>query len=364
MFPKLSAKIAAIVALLFGSLFLFGHGQPLHAQSCSDSSYSYNSSCSGSSTSAGTTVASSSTVVSAANATAGLVLNRVATFRAGGAAPGQTANGSGTKQLLGFGTGYAAGNHHGDNPVGFWVNGAFTRTTGSADGNKFEGDSISTMVGIDVRPSSRHLFGIGLGYETGDTETTYNSGNIDSTGFTIAPYMSVGLTEVFSLDAVGGYSMISYDQDRIDPLSSAKITGSNDADRWFGSVNIVGNWTMDKLLLGAKVGTLYISEEQDALTESDGTAIAKNEITVGNANVGVRLGLDGEMARPYISGQYSYDYNDAGGAYDAKSTFGGALGLDLRISDHLFINVEGSGTQKTDLRTLSGSATLRFQKTF
>ena len=198
-----------------------------------------------------------------------------------------------------------------------------------------------------------------------DTDTTKNRGNVDGDGYTIAPYASITLSDTFSLDAVGGISKISYDLDRLDPLSSAKITGSTDGDRWFGSVNLVGNWVKKDVTFGARLGSMYISETQDAFTESDSTSVAENTVSVGNVNAGVRLGFNGKVANPYIAGTYSFDFDDAGGtSYDARNTYGGSVGVDFRLSDNWFANIEGGGTWKTDVETKTGSATLRYQKKF
>jgi opacity protein-like surface antigen len=176
----------------------------------------------------------------------------------------------------------------------------------------------------------------------------------------VAPYASIGIDDNVSLDVVGGYSRIDYDLDRLDPLSSTKVTGGTESDRFFGSINLVVDYDVSNILLGFRMGTSYISEEQDAYSESDGTAEGAQKVTVGSGNVGLRVGFDGGAVQPYVGGTYSYDYDDSGGTYDGRNTFGVSAGLNITITDGVFFNLEGGGTMNDDVKTASSSGTMRF----
>ncbi len=331
------------------------------AQSCTTTGYTYNSSCSGNQNSSGTTVTSGALVATAAATTVGLVSSRVSQFRQGS---GSGRAGIESKSLFaaGNGTGASAGENM-DTRMGVWGNIAYLRSEGDKTGAAFDSDLMSGMIGFDYRLGgidTPTFIGLGLGYETADITTTFNRGGIDTKGYTISPYISFGLTKVFSIDVVGGYTMLSYDTTRRDPLSSATVTGSFDADRIFGAADLVGGWSMNKWNLGGRVGMSYVTEEQDAYRESNGVARGQNDIDIGAANTGVRLGYSFDRIEPYIGGTYSYNVSQSGeGVYDGRNTLGGSLGLNMAVMPNFSVNVEGRTSQREDISSYGGSATVR-----
>ena len=332
------------------------------AQSCTTTGYTYNSSCQGNANSSGTTVTSASLVSTAAATTVGLVTSRVSQFRQGGG--GSTVKGALQSNSLfaaGNGTGASAGENM-DTRMGVWGNAAYLRSEGDKTGANFESDLISGMVGMDYRIGSIDnptFIGISFGYETADITTSFNRGTIDTEGLTIAPYVSFGLTKVFSIDVVAGYTAVSYDTTRKDVLSSANITGAFDADRYFGAADLVGGWTADKWTFGARIGASHVSEQQDAYTESNGATHGVDNIGISSANTGVRVGYAFDKVQPYVGGTYSYDFVNSGGVYDERNTVGGSAGLNFTVAPNVSMNVEGRASAKEDITNYGGSATLR-----
>ena len=350
---------AAVIALIASAFSLLGSGHANAQTSCDDTGYTYDASCTGNADQAGAAVTASATIVIAANATAGLVMSRVSSFRASGSAPGSNNAGKGTLNFLGFGSGAAAGEQSNER-MGIWMNGNYTRVVGSLTGAEFDSKLYSGMLGADFRPTKNSLIGVGFGYEESRTDTEFNRGNVDATGYTVVPYVSIGIDDHVSLDLVGGYSRLKYDLDRLDPLTSTKVTGSTDANRYFGSLNLVVDYDVSNVLLGFRMGTSYVQEKQDAYTESDATTEASQKVTVGSGNLGLRIGYNGGAVRPYLGGTYKYDYNGAGGTYDGRNTFGVNAGLNISITNGVFFNLEGSGTASDDVRSASGNGTMRF----
>lgn len=411
---KYFARLAWVAALAI-VVFALGTASDAIAQSCTTTGYTYDSSCSGNGNSAGTTVSAASTAIAAAAATQGLISNRISSFRATGGAPGARASNAQSKQLFSFGTtgsdvrgpgsvavqkaeaerkqalkdansrydgaedhsdfigevvllkdnennsdrlGISAGENP-DNRFGIWGNGAYFRLDGDKANAGIESDIVTTMVGFDYRFGPRFLVGLSAGYENTDTDTKFNRGTVESDGFIIAPYMSIGLTDRVSIDAVIGYGMLDYDLTRKDPLSNALITGSTEADRLFGSVDLVAGERLGNWLVEGRVGASHLNEEQDAFRESNGNSVASNDITVTSGNLGARVGYSFQMLEPYIAGLYSYDFNKAEGAYDGRNTYGGAAGVNFWFTPSFSVNVEGKATHKEDLDAYGGSATVR-----
>jgi len=331
------------------------------AQSCTTTGYTYNASCQGNANTSGTTVTSASLVATSAATTVGLVTSRVSQFRQGS---GSTVKGALPSQSLfaaGNGTGASAGENM-DTRMGVWGNVAYLRSEGDKTGANFESDLMSGMVGMDYRVGSIDnptFIGISLGYETADITTSFNRGNIDTHGITVAPYVSFGLTKVFSVDVVGGYTKMSYDTARLDTLSSGQINGKFEADRYFGAADLVGGWIVDKWSFGARIGASHVSEQQDAYTESNGTTNGVDNIGVSSANTGVKVGYAFDKVQPYVGGTYSFDFVNSGGVYDERNTVGGSAGLNFTVTPSVSMNVEGRASAKEDITNYGGSATLR-----
>ena len=356
------ARLALAVGIVSFLVSVGPNGEAL-AQSCTDTGYSYNASCSNTnnSNSSGTTVTSAALVATSAATTMGLVTSRVSQFRQGSGSTVKGALQSKSLFAAGNGTGASAGENM-DTRMGVWGNMAYLRSEGDKTGANFESDLMSGMVGMDYRVGNIDnptFIGISFGYETADITTSFNRGTIDTEGLTISPYVSFGLTKVFSIDVVGGYTAMSYDTTRKDPLSSANITGAFDADRYFGAADLVGTWLADKWTVGARIGASHVSEEQDAYRESNGTTHGIDHIQVSSANTGVRLGYSFDKVQPYVGGTYSFDFVNSGGAYDERNTVGGMAGLSISVAPNLSMNVEGRASAKEDITNYGGSATLR-----
>ena len=336
-------------------------GEPALAQTCADSSYSYDASCGGNSIVAGSTVTASSTVSVAAKQTAGLVFNRVSSFRASGKAPGNQQSGAGTIKLFELGSGKNAGNS--DTPVGIWADGAWSKFDGSKAGSDFDGHAVSGMIGGDVT-LDRWIVGLAMGYENTDVDTKFNNGNVSGNGYTVAPYAAYRIDNTFSVDALLGFSWLNYDQNRIDPAVGTQVTGSTNANRYFGGANVVGNWSRDQVNLSGKVGTFYLSERQGAFTESDGTAVARQTLNIGTVSVGGRVGYQLDMVEPYVSAEYGYDYRHSEGTYDGENSFGGAVGVALDAGNGFTGTLEGNYNEKDSVTSYGGSLFLRYNLEF
>ena len=351
----------AFAVALFGMLAVAGWSTDAVAQSCTATGYTYNSSCQGNANTSGTTVTSAALVTTAAATTVGLVTSRVSQFRRSGGSSMAGALPSQSLFAAGNGTGASAGENM-DTRMGVWGNIAYLRSEGDKTGANFQSDLMSGMVGADYRLGSIDMptfIGIGLGYETADITTSFNRGNIDTKGYTIAPYVSFGLTKVFSVDVVGGYTMMSYDTDRKDPLSNAVVTGSFDADRYFGAADLVAGWSVNKWNLGGRVGSSYVNEQQDAYRESNSNQVGIDHVETWAANTGARVGYSFDKLEPYIGGNYSFDFANSGGQYDGRNTIGGTVGVNYAFTPSVMMNIEGRTSAKEDISNYGGSATLR-----
>ncbi len=263
------------------------------------------------------------------------------------------------------GEGEAAGNA--PPKMGVWVQMANTWVDGSDPGGEFEGDAQNITAGVDYKVTDNAVVGVAVGYELTDIDTTFNNGTFEGNGITMTPYVGVNLNKTWSLSALVSYGAIEYDTSS----TTAGTTGSFDATRLMGSAAVEGNIYRDRLRISPKVSVMYLSEEQDAYTDSAGTAVNSSTIDLGRAAAGATLGYQFDAVEPYVRAMFEYDFskedpvNLGGGQFSSDDKFGvnASLGANFGLGSNLSGNIEGNastiGRENLDVYTISGR--LRYQ---
>ena len=208
-----------------------------------------------------------------------------------------------------------------DYPWGLWGSYQYSDFEDEFNATAFDANRHGLYVGADFSPWDNWVFGAMLGYDDIDTDTTFNTGEIETNGLTIAPYMGVQLSESvdvdFDLSAVFalGYSHLDHDQFRT--VGGARITGDTTSERLFFTGNVVAGQTFGDWYLSAQAGLLVAREDIDGFTESDGTVVADNSVSLGQASIGGEAAYAWDAFEPYANALYSYDYNheDIGGGH-------------------------------------------------
>lgn len=282
--------------------------------------------------------------------TAGLVANRISNALSGGDTFNVAANGFAASKGISAGNGMYAG--------GVWVAGSFTdledeNVATAADGNVYSG-----LAGVDFHVSDNAVVGISVGYENTDIDTTFNGsatedGSIEGDGYTIAPYVGFNLGNGANASLTAGYSDLSYDLVRFDPLSDERITGSTDAERYFVSAAAGGSHMLDAAWrLRGNASVFYANEQQDDYTETSASGVATSQAgedtDFGQLGVNAKLGYVFEGFEPYALAGIEYDFSKddvevastqtANDDEDFGARFGG--GLDLHLSPNVTGGVE------------------------
>ncbi len=318
----------------------------------------------------GTTVTSGQVVRQMSAQTAGGIGSRIGSFLSPQVLVDQGADPERAALLADnpLGTGMAAGG--GDGRLGVWVSGGWSQIEDDLASTAYDGDIYNMLVGGDYQFNDRFLGGVALGYESSDVDTKFNTGNIESDGFTIAPYAGYVLNRYLTVDVSGGFTFADYDMSR-NPAAGAPVTGSTEGDRWFIGGNLNGYYAVNRFTLGGRVGYLYTKESQDAFTESNGTAIANNDISIGQFRLGGTVGYQLGKVEPYVTGTYVYDAQQEkitvspGQAAPANDRSGMDVGGGIRfsLSDRVTGGVEGTthvGRDNFDSTSLTGNLRIKF----
>jgi hypothetical protein len=206
-------------------------------------------------------------------------------------------------------------------PIGLWVSYNYVDATsdfasaGATLG--FESDGHSGLAGADrLFFGDRLLLGLSGGYTTLSADTVHNGGGEEHDGYTLAPYAALLLSDIFSIDASGGYAALDYDQHRVSPTDGTATRSSFDADRWFIAGNVNASVTRGSWLGSLRVGAAHASERQDAYAESGSAASAlggtlrsvrEREIHLTQLVVGGEAAYSGSNVEPYVMVAYHND---------------------------------------------------------
>ena len=266
-----------------------------------------------------------------------------------------------------IGTGMSAGG--GDGRLGIWVSGGWSSIEDDLVSTAYDGNLYSVLFGADYQMNDRLLAGIPFGYESSNIDTTFNTGNSESDGFTIAPYAGYVLSRYFTVDVSGGYTFVSYDTRRT--ASGSSVTGSTDSNRWFIAGNVNAYYAIDRITLGGTMGYSYTRENMDGFTESDSTSYTDRDFTIGQFRLGGTVGYQLGKVEPYLLTTYVYDAQMtkiAVGSGQAspkndRSGFDVGGGINFMLSDRVIGGFEGStyvGRENFDSATLTGNLRIKF----
>jgi outer membrane autotransporter barrel domain len=204
-----------------------------------------------------------------------------------------------------------SGLNAGDNPwlMGAWASYSYTDFENDFASTAFDGRRHGGLAGIDASPWEEVLFGMAVGYEDNDIDTTFNLGNQQTDGYTIAPYFGALLTDTWSVSFSFGYSNLDTDQFRTLPGTTTRVTSSSDHDRWFGMLNLNGLTTYGNWILSGHIGILHAQDEQDAFLESDGTQVADFQSKLGQWNIGGEAAYSFDEFEPFVRATYENDFS-------------------------------------------------------
>jgi autotransporter-like protein len=191
-------------------------------------------------------------------------------------------------------------------PYGVWGSYSYTDYENDLSSIAFDGSNHGFLGGIDFSFWGNTIVGIAMGYDYGDIDTTFNSGNQQTDSFTIAPYFGALLTDSLSVDFTLGYSKVEFDQFRT--LGATRITSSPNADRWFGALNLNAITFYDKWIIGGRVGASFASSQIDSYTESNSTVVADSRTKLSTISIAGDVAYSYADYEPFLNLSYQNDF--------------------------------------------------------
>jgi hypothetical protein len=210
-----------------------------------------------------------------------------------------------------FGTGFSSGNHN--DGWNFWMNGYYNDVENTYGETAFDGHIGTVMVGLDTLVTSWNtLFGLSIGWEDQDLDTYFNNGSQEGNGWSITPYANFMFHKNWSLSLLFGFASMDYDLTRRDPSVGSLFSGSADADRYYGSIDLLYHEQWDNWRVNGQMGFFYVKEERDAYTETGAQSVAQAEYDakLGQFRLGGSAGYlyDGQY-EPYLRAMFLWDFS-------------------------------------------------------
>jgi hypothetical protein len=198
---------------------------------------------------------------------------------------------------------------------GIWVNSSYTEFENSFSRTRFDGNTHMLLAGLDFSLSEKIIYGLVLGTERGDIDTTFNRGNLETDGSIIAPYLGWLISDNWSLDLSLGRNDLDIDQFRTEIVTTFDtssppavlitqtpevVSSSPTSERGFENVNINGFWATGNWNFGARVGYLSASNDQDSYVESNGDVIEATKFELEQTQIGADIAY-GSASQVFLS---------------------------------------------------------------
>jgi len=212
------------------------------------------------------------------------------------AAPGDSGGGNGGKG--------------GGNSESLWVSGMSNSLENEFSRTAFHGTTQNVLFGVDMTRSDKFVAGLSIGYETSNFVTTFNTGNERTTGVNVNPYLAYLLSDSWSVDLILGYGQFNTRQSRtigsVVPLVTTAVDSEFNSTRSFASANLtnislVGDWK-----LTGSLGAQGSRREQDAYTETDGTAVASSKLTAEQYSLLAEAAYGRGKSEAFFGAMYQY----------------------------------------------------------
>jgi uncharacterized protein YhjY with autotransporter beta-barrel domain len=190
--------------------------------------------------------------------------------------------------------------------MGVWVLGSYSDIENDNVNTAFDGDIVNVVGGVDYRFTNKIIGGVAVSFEKTDLDTTFNLGTFEIDGVGVMPYVAFVLNNNLSADLSVGYTDLDFDTTRTS--AGANVTGSYGGDRVTAGANLNYNKAAKKLTFGASLGFLYIKEEHDGFTESNGTVVAASDVSIGQGRASARVGYNLGKVQPFVAVRYEHEF--------------------------------------------------------
>jgi len=246
-----------------------------------------------------------------------------------------------------------------------WVEGrysAFDDDNGNLDRNGHVG---VLYVGGDYRLTENMIAGILAQFDWAKDDSGVLLSKASGNGWMIGPYLSARIHDNIYLDLRAAWGRSDND------ISVAGASGSFDTSRWLVKGTLAGNWVYEVWRITPSAELAYVTESADAFTNSAGTFVPGQDVSLGRLQFGPEIGYRfahtaSTFIEPFaaIKGVWDFDNPNVAiidGFVVGPGDFWGRLqgGLNVMTSSGWYVrglaSWDGVGTSDYNGYTLQGT---------
>lgn len=219
----------------------------------------------------------------------------------------QQRNAPSSPDMSGNLTGIAAGEQASalTDKLSIWASANYSEAESDFAPTAYKSETVGGSVGVDYILSDYVTLGAFLSYNDTDTNSSFNGGSADTQAITFGPYASFVVDDMFNIDASIAYTTSDIDNTRT--VGAVVATGNQDGDSMFVSVGLNAMKWYDNIGVSGRLGWTYSDTDNDAYTDSLGTAFAATDSQLGQISLGGKVSYYGGGYMPYIGATYRYD---------------------------------------------------------
>ena len=225
-------------------------------------------------------------------------------YALGSVIAGRTAPGVSRAALDGSGqTGKAAAG--GDRRWSGWFSLAQNQVGYSFQPVQSSGNVNLALGGIDYTFNNNVILGIAASWDRARVSTTFNGGNLNGNGYTLAPYVAVPFGGAWVFDASAGFGRANLNQ--VDNSVAGGVSGNSTDRRTFSALGLSYAKAIGKWQLTGKGNYLAAEDKVGSFTLSNGTAINANTTRLAQFRLGGQAAYDAGTFVPFVGLYYVND---------------------------------------------------------
>jgi hypothetical protein len=169
-------------------------------------------------------------------------------------------------------------------PFDIWVEGRYSAFDDDAAGLSRDGHVGVVYLGADYQVVANVLLGALVEFDWSEDSSGLLQLDVDGNGWMAGPYLSMRLLSNLYFDVRAAWGRSSND------IVLGTISGGFDTTRWLVKGELAGNWTWDAWRITPSAELAYIEEHQDAFTDSAGTFVSGQTVSLGRLTFGPEIG--------------------------------------------------------------------------
>jgi outer membrane autotransporter protein len=169
-------------------------------------------------------------------------------------------------------------------PWDIWVEGRYSAFDDDAGNLDRDGHVGVLYLGGDYRVASNMIVGALVQFDWSTDDSGVLASKVDGNGWMIGPYLSAQIHDNIYFDLRAAWGRSTND------LTLDTVTGGFDTSRWLVKGALAGNWYHDAWRFTPSAELAYVEESQDAFTNSAGTFVPGQDVSLGRLQFGPEFG--------------------------------------------------------------------------